>query len=124
MVFINTYLGGTNTSQNIILNSAPVEVKNTVITSSAAPVESKKVIASYISEVDSCIGKRFVDVPLSSSFGKTLYPLVDKKCIFSEMSGNFETKNIINYREALINTMRYFDIAPASGNSHFLDVPL
>lgn len=124
MVFINTYLGGTNTSQNIIFNSAPTEEKNTIITSSAVPIESKKVIASYMSEADSCIGKRFVDVPLSSSFGKTLYPLVDKKCIFSDISGNFESKNIINYREALINTMRYFDIAPASGNSHFLDVPL
>ena len=124
MTLINAYLWGiegwVNTSN--VINTLP---KNTnPVVAASLPAAPKKVIASYTSDMDSCIGKRFADVSIESSFGKILYPLVDKKCIFSDLSGNFDAKNITNYREALINTMRYFDISPASGNSHFLDIPL
>jgi hypothetical protein len=36
----------------------------------------------------------------------------------------FEAKHSLTFRDALINTMRYFDIAPTNGTSHFLDIPL
>jgi hypothetical protein len=50
--------------------------------------------------------------------------LVDRKCIYQEIDDIFEPKKSLTYREALINTMRYFDIAPTNGTSHFLDIPL
>lgn len=84
-----------------------------------------KTVAAYISEnEENCIGKRFIDVSEKSSFWKLLYPLVDRKCIYQELSKTFDAKQSITFREALINTMRYFDIAPTNGTSHFLDIPL
>lgn len=123
MVFINTYLGGIDSirTPDIRIASPATPVKSTISTSlAAAPT---KVVASYITKEDECIGKRFPDVSEKSSFGTILYPLVDKKCLFREQT-LFWTKDIITYREALINIMHYFDISPSTGTSHFLDIAI
>jgi hypothetical protein len=31
---------------------------------------------------------------------------------------------MVTFREALINSMRYFEIEPTTGTSHFLDIPI
>ena len=125
MQFINTYLGWIDTPREsdvrISANTQANPVKSTVSTS--LPSQPTQTIASYIIGEDECIWHRFSDVNEKSSFGWILYPLVDKKCLFKEQS-NFWTKDIITYREALINTMRYFDISPANGTSHFLDIAI
>lgn len=86
MVFINTYLGGIDSirTPDIRIASPATPVKSTISTSlAAAPT---KVVASYITKEDECIGKRFPDVSEKSSFGTILYPLVDKKCLFREQT--------------------------------------
>jgi murein DD-endopeptidase MepM/ murein hydrolase activator NlpD len=129
MLFINTYLWWTPASQTVTIplasDTRPPEAstqKDAPTPIQASATTTQTTIASYVS--DNCIGKRFTDVAAKSSFGKVLYPLVDKKCLFEEAWEKLDSKGIITYREALINTMRYFDIVPASGTSHFLDIPL
>lgn len=85
--------------------------------------EREKLIASYESR-DSCKKKRYNDVPEKGSLGKALYPLMDKKCMFREMNTSLGHKETVTYREALINIMKFYDIKPANGTSHFLDIPL
>lgn len=124
MMFINMYMGGIDASRTpeiqIVSPRAPITKS---IISTSLPAAPTKVIASYITKEGECIGKRFPDVSEKSSFGAILYPLVDKKCLFHERSV-FWTKDIITYREALINTMHYFDISPSTGTSHFLDIAI
>ena len=120
MSFINMYLGGMENAK-----SPDLQIYTSSISATASSAkEPIKTIASYVSDEDMCIGKRFSDVSEKSSFGQILYPLVDKKCLFSEQNSLFGSKDIITYRTALINTMKYFDIPPASGTSHFLDITI
>lgn len=123
MQFINTYLGGFDIGRtaDIKIITPPTTTKSTVSTS--LPAAPTRVIASYIAREDECIGKRFPDVSAGSSFWNILYPLVDKKCLFREQT-IFWTKDIITFREALMNSMRYFDISPSTGISHFLDIEI
>ncbi|GAB0174802.1 MAG: hypothetical protein HHAS10_06810 [Candidatus Altimarinota bacterium] len=114
--FISMYLGGVSENE-----------KNTPLISSSKETEptQSKTIAAYISEnEENCIGKRFSDVSEKSSFGKLLYPLLDRKCIFQEGKETFNARESLTFREALINTMRFYDIAPTNGTSHFLDIPI
>jgi murein DD-endopeptidase MepM/ murein hydrolase activator NlpD len=125
MHFIATYLWGTGEVEKVATlwnnpsNSTPISV------STSKPIETSPTIAAYIASNEAdCIGKRFSDVPEKSSFWKTLYPLVDRKCLFLESEKTLGVRSSITFREALINIMRYFDIAPTNGTSHFLDIPL
>jgi Peptidase family M23 len=125
MNFVNTYLSGIDTSRiaDVKIIAPPSSLPPKIIASTQVQPKITKTIASYITSENECIGKRFSDVSDKSSFWGILYPLIDKKCLFKE-SEIFGTKDIITYREALINTMRYFDISPASGTSHFLDIAI
>lgn len=117
MNFISMYLDGVSSD---LLNSSISNIKSTQV-----EPQMSKTIASYISSnEENCIGKRFSDVSEKSAFGKVLYPLIDRKCIYQELIGTFDAKQSLTYKEALINTMRYFDIAPTNGTSHFLDIPI
>lgn len=116
MHFISMYLGW------IWSSSVP---QTPIAASVLDEPQVSKTVAAYISEnEENCIGKRFSDVSEKSSFWKLLYPLLDRKCIFQESPPIFGAKQSLTFREALINTMRYFDIAPTNGTSHFLDIPL
>ena len=116
MHFISMYLGW------IWSSSVP---QTPIAASVLDEPQVSKTVAAYISEnEENCIGKRFSDVSEKSSFWKLLYPLLDRKCIFQESTPIFGAKQSLTFREALINTMRYFDIAPTNGTSHFLDIPL
>ena len=124
MTFVNMYLGGVEIPRIADAKIAtPLSSQKTTI-STSLPAELTRTVASYITESDACIGKRFADISDKTVFADTLYSLVDKKCLFSESPSTFGPKEIITYREALINTMRYFDIAPAAGTSHFLDIAI
>lgn len=117
MNFISMYLWGIWENEK---NSTPL-----VSSSKEVDPAISKTVAAYISEnEENCIGKRFSDVSEKSSFGKLLYPLVDRKCIFQEGEAIFNARESLTFREALINTMRFFDIAPTNGTSHFLDIPI
>lgn len=87
MTFINTYLGGIDMSRapDIKIVSPPTSIAKSSV-SNSLPANPVKIIASYITQENECIGKRFSDVNDKSSFGKILYPLVDKKCLFHEQS--------------------------------------
>jgi hypothetical protein len=49
---------------------------------------------------------------------------MDKKCMFREGEKSFSQWASVNYREALINIMKYYDIKPVNGTSHFLDITI
>jgi murein DD-endopeptidase MepM/ murein hydrolase activator NlpD len=115
MHFISMYLGW------IWSSSVP---QTPIAASVLDEPQVSKTVAAYISEnEENCIGKRFSDVSEKSSFWKLLYPLLDRKCIFQESTPIFGAKQSLTFREALINTMRYFDIAPTNGTSHFSRYP-
>lgn len=123
LVFINTYLWGLWNTESTSFSSAPVLPGSTQAASIEGMDEREKLIASYESR-DSCKKKRYNDVPEKGSLGKALYPLMDKKCMFREMNTSLGHKETVTYREALINIMKFYDIKPANGTSHFLDIPL
>lgn len=70
------------------------------------------------------MNKRYSDVGSSSTLGKMLYPLVDRKCLFQDTTENFQSKSIITKREALVSLMKYYAIPPSNGTSHFLDIQI
>jgi hypothetical protein len=70
-----------------------------------------------------CEKKRFSDVASGTKFAQMLYPLVDNKCIF-QRDGLFSAKESINLREVAMTVMDYYNIEPASGTSHFLDIEI
>ncbi len=121
MSLVNMYLWWITPSRS---NETKIPTADRSISADLILPDSIRSIASYIWWDESCIGKRFSDVSEKSTFGWVLYPLVDKKCLFMERSGNFGPKEMITYREALMNIFRYFDIAPLSGNSRFLDIAI
>jgi murein DD-endopeptidase MepM/ murein hydrolase activator NlpD len=124
MIFLNTFLGWVESTRTADIKIPLPPEKKERISNTTSPSQPTRVIASYTTEDDGCIGKRFSDVSSTSAFGKLLYPLVDKKCLFFEVKNTLGTKETLTYKEALINTMRYFDITPTGGTSHFLDIPL
>lgn len=138
MSFINTYLGGVSgvsfssapstpsTPANISTSSESESTREAMISTSIFPQEWKETtIASYVwREETECTKSRFDDVTEKSSLGRLLYPMIDKKCLFQEPSWLFGQKSTVSYREALINIMKFYDIKPNSGTSHFLDIPI
>jgi Peptidase family M23 len=127
MTFINTYLGGTSESQRTFA-SAPIVVANTPvrqIASTQIPTAKKNIqVASYISEwVLQCQKSRYTDVTPESPLGRALYPLVDDKCLYQE-GWVFDAKRSLTLREALVTIMDYYRVDPATGTSHFLDIPI
>ncbi len=117
MSFINTYLWGlwlnnTNGWWNIVKD---------VLAQTETPVTQSTIATSYRDQ-DSCNKKRYSDVNEKVSFGKMLYPLMDSKCLFREQSSVFDPKWSLTYREALINLMKFYNISPVNGTSHFLDI--
>ncbi len=123
MAFINTYLGGISTNQEIIESNAIQTTGNNI---PATPqTQTTTTIASYVWRTDdTCTASRFWDVPTTSTLGHMLYPLIDKKCLFQESIGNFDPKKSVTEREAIINIMKYYWVKPSSGTSHFLDIPI
>ncbi len=116
MSFINMYLGGTIVPT---FSTAPVTQWTEVVTD-----QGTKTIASYVSENDPCTKKRYNDVGETSTLGKMLYPLVDKKCLFQKTDQSFSSKWYISQREAITNLMKFYGIVPSNGTSHFLDIPI
>lgn len=55
--------------------------------------------------------------------GKTLYQLIDSKCMFQDIE-KFNPKSTIIQKDAIVMIMQYYGIAPTNGTSHFLDVPI
>ena len=123
MNFINTYLGGISAES---LSSAPVWVTPAYSWINSSQENDTKInIASYVStSPDTCVNKRYSDIGSSSTLGKMLYPLVDKKCLFQDYNENFDAKSIITRREAIISLMKYYGVVPSNGTSHFLDVQI
>jgi hypothetical protein len=53
-----------------------------------------------------------------------LYPMIDGKCLFQEYDKKFSSKSTVTKKEAIIALMKYYDIKPVNGTSHFLDVTI
>lgn len=132
MAFVNMYLGGNTSTEEIVYSSAPstpvnpTVPNNTNTTSTTPPAGVNTTIASYVgrSSEETCQSWHFSDVPEKSTLGNMLYPLMGKKCLFQEMSVHFDPKKSVTNREAIINIMKFYDIKPNSGTSHFLDIPI
>ena len=83
MIFINTYLGGV--SGNTTVGNNAIELPTSL---SSAPKESPQtIVASY--KGDPCEKSRYSDVSEKSAIGRSLYPLMDKKCMFREGEKSF-----------------------------------
>ena len=126
MTFVNMHIGGV--SSPTVFASAPSEPTAPVISESISNEESFRereiMLGSYTSVgVKRCEKKRFTDVPANSVFGKGLYQLVDDKCLF-QRDGSFGSRDSVHFREAIMTIMDYYAIEPASGTSHFLDIPI
>ncbi|MBP9779179.1 peptidoglycan DD-metalloendopeptidase family protein [Candidatus Gracilibacteria bacterium] len=121
MTFIHMYLGGTNISTtNSTMTTQPNGVQGQIRVDKVSDIQ----VASYISPGDiTCLKKRFEDVSEKGSFGKMLYKLIDNHCIYQEGT-RFEPKKAVNQREAIITLMKYSNISPTAGTSHFLDIPI
>ncbi len=147
MDFIKKYLGGVNIPEATainsldVLNSAPpapptLQTETVAINS---PIESIVAGMSFSSEKSTVIGtppetntaeyqkncqkKRFADIPTSSKIASNLYKLIDTKCMLQHIS-KFDPESTITQKDAIMLIMQYYDITPASGTSHFLDIPL
>lgn len=113
MSFLYSHLGGVTQNQPTTTQA--------VFT---LPEESQNVdIASLSLTETPCQKKRFSDVATNSALGRSLYELVDKRCLF-QTGETFQTKWAVTKREALINIMKFYNIDPANGTSHFLDIPI
>ena len=91
--------------------------------SKVGPVAQTPKPTQSITSPAKCEKKRFSDVSTTSKVGKTLYSLVDNKCLFQSVSA-FEPTGTMNQREAITLIMQYYGIAPASGTSQFLDIAI
>jgi hypothetical protein len=118
MNFINMYLWGIN-------SGIPYSVHTEVAPSDTNRWTPQTIIASSISESsEECTKKRFSDVNVTSSVGKMLYPLVDKKCLFQENTWTFGSKSPVTKKEAIREVMKYAGISPVSWVSQFLDIAI
>jgi hypothetical protein len=97
------------------MNSAPETPKST--TTTKAPV------TTVTNKVETCTKKRFNDLSTNSKAWKTLYQLVDTKCMFQGID-KFEPNGTIKQKDAIIMLMQYYDIKPSNGTSHFLDIAI
>lgn len=118
MNFINTYLWW---AVGDTFSSAPTPITSPENTPSSS---NETLIASFVDNEEECHKKRYTDVAEKWSFGKMLYPLIDNKCLFQDYGTKFSGKSSITKREAIIAIMKYLDMPPANGTSHFLDVPI
>jgi Peptidase family M23 len=119
MSFINTYLGWVQWETYTSAPSTPLTTPWSNIT------PSETVIASYISSsAEECSKKRYSDVSEKSALGRMLYPMIDGKCLFQEYDKKFSSKSTVTKKEAIIALMKYYDIKPVNGTSHFLDVTI
>jgi murein DD-endopeptidase MepM/ murein hydrolase activator NlpD len=91
--------------------------------SKVGPVAQTPKPTQSITSPAKCEKKRFSDVSTTSKVGKTLYSLVDNKCLFQSVSA-FEPTGTMNQREAITLIMQYYKIPPASGTSQFLDIAI
>ena len=129
MNFVNMYLSWVTpdslSSAPVISSNQPITV-NTTLTEEQSIREREILLGWYISSSlspPSCQNKRFSDISSTTKFWKDLYTLVDERCLFQK-DGKFNSKESITRRELIENTMKYFDIDPASGTSHFLDLTI
>jgi murein DD-endopeptidase MepM/ murein hydrolase activator NlpD len=70
-----------------------------------------------------CEKKRFSDVSATSKIGKTLYELIDTKCMFQYIS-KFDGSATLTQRDAIVMLMQYYNMSPTTGTSHFLDIAI
>jgi hypothetical protein len=70
-----------------------------------------------------CEKKRFSDISSTSKVGKTLYELIDTKCMFQYIP-KFDGSATITQRDAIVMLMQYYNMSPATGTSHFLDIAI
>jgi hypothetical protein len=86
--------------------------------------EREIMLGSYTTTTEpSCEKKRFPDITPNTKFSTIVYGLVDTKCLFQK-DGNFGAKETITMREATMTIMDYYEIDPAAGTSHFLDIDI
>lgn len=139
--FVYAHLMGVD--PNIVLSSAPATPMNTpepqaintpleqlvaqynpsktsVPESSVKTTITKQTVSA---STISCTKKRFSDMDGVSKVGKSLYRLVDEKCMFQDIS-SFNPSGTITLREAITMIMDFYDINPSNGTSHFLDIPI
>jgi murein DD-endopeptidase MepM/ murein hydrolase activator NlpD len=98
------------------MSSSPGTSKTTIVTKPITTSTSN-------TSTPSCEKKRFSDISSSSKVWKTLYELVDSKCMFQNI-GKFDPNSTITQKDAVIMLMDYYKIAPTSGTSHFLDIAI
>jgi hypothetical protein len=87
---------------------------------SNATITSKTSISNT---TKTCEKKRFSDVNTSTKLWKMLYMLVDSKCMFQYIP-NFNPNATLTQRDAIVMLMQYYDLKPATGTSHFLDIAI
>jgi Peptidase family M23 len=126
MTFINTYLWGV--AGGTLFSSAPKSpialTAANVLSDDEATREREMMLGSYTSTPGKiCEKKRFSDIGEKTKFGQMLYSLSDNKCLF-QRSGDFAPKDTITLREATMTIMQYYNIGPAPGISHFLDIDI
>lgn len=126
MNFINTHLGWVYTDS---FSSAPIVLTQkqtqSIIIENEEDISTREreiLLWSYQSTTSqACDKKRFSDVSESGKFGKSLYQLVDNNCLF-QINWNFNPNNSVTLREWVIEIMKYYNIKPVAGTSHFLDI--
>lgn len=144
MEFIISHLNGKNINEPVIeLTSAPnkneeihelIPVNASVesiiermnITDSPAlskATTAQKTTTIHQEKIWWCEKKRFADVSSSSKGWKILYQLIDSKCMF-QTGEKFNPNATITKKDAIMMIMQYYNITPASGTSHFLDIPI
>lgn len=139
MTFINAFIGGTSgtaihslselqsappvsTEQELIPVNASVEsIIAGMNTSTTKPASG--ISATTSTSTKTCEKKRFSDMSSTTKAGKTLYTLIDTKCMFQYIS-KFDPSATITQRDAIVMLMQYYGITPASGTSHFLDIDI
>lgn len=145
MNFINTFLNGVTSNNAFVENdNLPIKIEethelipvnasvesiiasmNTSVATSKTNISTKPLVTANISKSNSkpCEKKRFSDITSSSKAWKTLYQLIDSKCMFQNIS-SFDPNATITQKDAIVMLMDYYWITPTSGTSHFLDISI
>ncbi len=110
--------------QEYIPVNASVESIIASMNSSSSPTTPVGIKAT-LSDITSkkCEKKRFSDISSTSKIGKTLYELIDTKCMFQYIP-TFDGSATITQRDAIVMLMQYYGMSPATGTSHFLDIAI
>jgi hypothetical protein len=88
---------------------------------STSPAGVKAMITDTANKT--CEKKRFSDINTTSKIGKTLYTLIDTKCMFQYIS-KFDGSATLTQRDAIVMLMQYYNMSPTTGTSHFLDIAI